>query len=46
MPFAGPINAPGALNLIAAVKVRFMEAYDDLYSGPPLILIFLALRLM
>lgn len=34
MPFAGPINAPSALNLIAAVKVRFMEAFDSLYDGP------------
>jgi hypothetical protein len=33
MAFAGPVNAPSALNLITAVKVRFMEAYEDLYGG-------------
>lgn len=33
MPFAGPINAPGALDLIAAVRIRFMEAYSDAYKS-------------
>lgn len=33
MPFAGPINAPAALSLIAAVRIRFMEAYAELYKG-------------
>lgn len=32
--FAGPVNAPSALNLITAVRVRFMEAYQDAYKGP------------
>jgi hypothetical protein len=34
MGFAGPIVAPSALNLIAAVKVRFMDAFEAVYSGP------------
>lgn len=34
MAFAGPINAPSALNLVTAVRVRFMEAYADAYGGP------------
>lgn len=33
MAFAGPINAPSALNLVTAVRVRFMEAYADAYAG-------------
>lgn len=33
MPFAGPINAPGALSLIAAVKIKFMQAYADAYKN-------------
>lgn len=34
MAFAGPINAPSALNLLTAVKARFMDAYLATYGGP------------
>lgn len=33
MPFAGPINAPAALDILAAVRIRFMEAYSDAYGS-------------
>jgi len=32
MAFAGPINASNNLNLVTAVRVRFMEAYADAYG--------------
>lgn len=34
MPIGGPVNAPGALSLITAVRLRFMEAYSDAYTNP------------
>lgn len=34
MAFAGPINAPSALNLLTAVRMRFMDAYLAAYGGP------------
>jgi phage major head subunit gpT-like protein len=34
MSFAGPINAPRALDPVTAVRVRFMEAYSDMFSQP------------
>ena len=34
MAFAGPINAPASLNLLTAVRLRFMQAFDDLTKIP------------
>jgi phage major head subunit gpT-like protein len=34
MSFAGPINAPKALDPVTAVRVRFMEAYSDMFGQP------------
>jgi len=34
MAFAGPINASSQLNLLTAVKLRFMDAYSQAYQGP------------
>lgn len=34
MAFAGPINASAQLNLLTAVKMRFMDAYSQAYQGP------------
>jgi phage major head subunit gpT-like protein len=34
MSFAGPINAPRALDPVTAVRVRFMEAYSDMFNQP------------
>ncbi len=33
MAFAGPVNSPSALNLITAVRIRFMEAYAAAYGS-------------
>jgi hypothetical protein len=34
MAFAGPINASSQLNLLTAVRLRFMDAYSSAYGGP------------
>lgn len=34
MAFAGPINSPRALDAVTAVRVRFMEAYEEMYRQP------------
>jgi len=34
MAFAGPINAPRALDPVTAVRVKFMDAYSDMFKQP------------
>jgi phage major head subunit gpT-like protein len=34
MAAAGPYVAPQALNLVTAVKVKFLDIYDGVYAGP------------